>query len=100
MSYIVQFQNFLDFNSLGLILELLLVTSCISTIVFLLTKNEYVSYLSSAPILYVISLLQHVSTHLFLLILAMSIQALVIVAIQHQSKKKKNEKSQEKTITN
>ncbi|WP_342601094.1 hypothetical protein MHB48_08860 [Psychrobacillus sp. FSL H8-0483] len=100
MSYINEFQNYLDFNSLGLILELLLVTSCISTIIFFLTKNQYVSYLSSAPILYVISLLQHFSTHLFLLVLAMSVQAIVIVAIQHQSKKKKIQKVQEKTVTN
>ncbi|TQR15499.1 hypothetical protein [Psychrobacillus vulpis] len=100
MSYINEFQNFLDFYLLMKILELLLVTSCISTIIFLLTKNQYVSYLSSAPILYVISLLQHVSTHFFLLVLAMTVQAIVIVAIQHQRKKKKIQKVQEKTVTN
>ncbi|MFJ8066931.1 hypothetical protein ACIQYS_20350 [Psychrobacillus sp. NPDC096426] len=99
MPYIIEIQNFLDFNSFGLILELLLVTSCISTIIFLLTKNQYVSYLSSAPILYIISLLQHISTHLLLLVLAMSIQAIVIVAIQQQSKKKKIQKVKEKTVT-
>ncbi len=100
MSYINEFRNYLDFNSLALLLELLLVTSCISTIIFLLTKNQYVSYLSSAPVFYVFSLLTHVSTHLFFLVLAMSIQAIIIVAIQYQSKKEKNQKAQEKTVTN
>lgn len=100
MSYINEFQNYLDFNSLALILELLLVTSSISTIIFLLTKNQYVSYLSSAPIFYVISLLQNFSTHLFFLVLAMSVQAIVIVAIQYQGKKEKNQKVQERTVTN
>lgn len=100
MPYINEVQYFLDFYSLGLILEFLLVTSCISTIIFILTKNQYVSYLSSAPIFYVFSILQHGSTHLILLILAMSVQAIVIIAIQHQSKKKKNEKVKEKTVTN
>lgn len=97
MSYINQFQNYLDFNSLGLILELLLVTSFISTIILLLTRNQYISYLSSAPIFYIISLLQNFSTHLFFLVLAMSVQAIVIVTIQYQSKKKNNQQIQEKT---
>lgn len=98
MSYINEFQNYLDFNSLTLLLELLLVTSCTSTIIFLLTKNQYVSYLSSAPIFYVFSLLTHVSTHLFFLVLAMSVQAIIIVAINYQSKKGKNQNAQEKTV--
>lgn len=100
MAYIEEIQYLLDFNSLGLLLEFLLVTSCVSTIIFLLTKNQYISYLSSAPTFYVVSTLQHSSTHLFLLVLAMSLQALVIVTIQHQSKKKKYQKVQEKTVTN
>lgn len=100
MPYIIEIQNILDYYSLGIILELLLVTSCISTIIYLLTKNQYVSYLSSAPIIYIISSLQHGPKHLFLLVVAMFVQSLVIVAIQYQRKKKIIQKVQEKIVTN
>lgn len=88
MSYIYELQNSVNVISIGIILEILLVTSCISTIVFILTKNQYVSYLSSAPVFYFLSLYQLHTTHLFFLIVAMSVQALIIVTIQYQSKKK------------
>lgn len=100
MAYINEFRNYLDFNSLAILLELLLVTSCVSTIIFLLTKNQYVSYLSAAPVFYVFSLLTNVSTHLFFLVLAMSVQAIIIVAIQYQSKKELNKKAQGNTVAN
>jgi len=100
MSYITEFQNLIDVRSLWIMLELLLVTSCVSTIIFILTKNQYVSFLSSVPVFYVFSLLTYVSTHLFFLVLAMSVQAIVIVAIQYQINKKTIQKVQGNTTTN
>lgn len=70
------------------ILELLLVTSCISTILFILTKNQYVSYLSAGPIFYILSKLLFEYAHLILLILAMTLQALIIILIQNKQSKK------------
>lgn len=77
-----------DVNFLWTILELLFVTSCISTILFMLTKNEYVSYLSSGPIFYILSYLLFDYAHLILLILAMTLQALIIILIQNIKSKK------------
>lgn len=79
--------SYLIVDSMWIILELLLVTSCISTIIFILTKNEYVSLLSSAPVFYVISLLQHNTTHLFFLLVAMVVQMIIIMVMQYQSKR-------------
>ena len=87
MSYFYDVQYFLDSGSIGIILELLLVTASISTILFILTKNQYVSYLSSAPILYILSAFFHYSTHLVLLVLAMTIQALILIIIKYQRNK-------------
>lgn len=87
MSYIYELQYYFDVNSIGVILELLFVTACISTIIFILSKNQYVSLLSSAPVFFVASLLQYHITHLFFLLVAMLIQAIIIVTIQHKSKK-------------
>ncbi|MET4562321.1 hypothetical protein [Lysinibacillus parviboronicapiens] len=87
MAYIYGIQNFFDSGSIALIIELLFVTSCVSTILYILTKNQYVSYLSSAPILYILSALFHYSTHLILLVLTMTIQALILLIIKNQKKK-------------
>ena len=88
----------LDSFNILIIVELLLVTSCVSTIIFILTKNEYVSLLSSAPVCFVFSLWKFGNTHLFLLLVAMFLQALIIVIIQHQNNKKLKSNKKEKVI--
>jgi hypothetical protein len=90
----------LDSFNILIIVELLLVTSCVSTIIFILTKNEYVSLLSSAPVCFVFSLWKFDNTHLFLLLVAMFLQALIIVIIQHQNNKKLKSNKKEKVIEN
>ncbi|WP_404428055.1 hypothetical protein LG296_21265 (plasmid) [Ureibacillus chungkukjangi] len=67
-----------DGDALWILLELLFVTSCISTIILILSKNEYISFLSSAPIFYLICYLLFYESHLMLIILAMSVQSIVI----------------------
>ena len=67
-----------DANSLWVLIELLFVTSCISTIIFFLNKNEYISLLSAAPIFYVLSNLLFYTSNLILIFLAMSVQAVII----------------------
>lgn len=92
MSYFNDLINLIsDTSSLGIILELLFVTSCISTIIFILTKNEYISLLSSAPIFFMFSYLFFYKSHLMLLILAMSVQVLVIILIQKMSNQDTND---------
>lgn len=76
-----------DFDFFRIILEILLVTSCISTIIFISTKNQYLSYLSSAPLCYIFSWIGHGFTHLILLVLSMTVQAGIILLINRQSKK-------------
>ena len=75
----------LDF--IRIISEILLVTACISTIIFISTKNQYISYLSSAPLCYIFSWFAHGFTHFILLVLSMTIQAGIILLIGRQSKK-------------
>ena len=87
----------LDSFNILIIVELLLVI-CVSTIIFILTKNEYVSLLSSAPVCFVFSLWKFDNTHLFLLLVAMFLQALIIVIIQHQNNKKLKSNKKEKVI--
>ncbi|MER2170411.1 MAG: hypothetical protein ABS938_07215, partial [Psychrobacillus psychrodurans] len=81
------YMNSFDFKFARIILEILLVTSCISTIIFILTNNQYISYLSSAPLYYIFSWIGHGFTHLILLVLSMTIQAGIILLINRQSKK-------------
>lgn len=75
-----------DANDLWILLELLFVTSCISTIILILSKNEYVSFLSSAPIIYLLCHLLFYESHLMLIILAMSVQSIVINLINFTQK--------------
>ncbi|MFJ5788733.1 hypothetical protein ACIQXW_07645 [Lysinibacillus sp. NPDC097162] len=82
MSYMNDLQYYLDSSSIGVIVEILLVTSCMATIVFIATKNQYISYLSSAPIFYFISKWFYQNTHLIFIVLAMTVQALIILCIQ------------------
>lgn len=77
----------IDFDFVRIALEVLLVTACISTIIFILTKNQYLSYLSSAPLFYIFSWIGHGFTHFILLVLSMTIQAGIILLINRQSKK-------------
>ncbi|MEK4627754.1 MAG: hypothetical protein ABS944_16925 [Solibacillus sp.] len=84
MTYINELQNYLDSGSIGILFELLLVTTCISTIIFLLTKNQFISYLSSAPIFYFISKMFYHDTHFIFIVFAMTVQAIVILFIQKQ----------------
>ncbi|MFL0584616.1 hypothetical protein ACH0B6_18775 [Solibacillus silvestris] len=81
------YMNSFDLEFARIILEVLLVTSCISTIIFILTKNQYISYLSSAPLYYIFSWIGHGFTHFILLVLSMTIQAGIILIINRQSKK-------------
>ena len=92
MSYINDLQYYLDSSSIGIFLELLLITTCLSTIIYLTTKNQYLSYLTSAPIFYFMSKMFYHNTHLVFIVLAMTVQALVLVLIQ------KKEKSQDETV--
>ena len=84
MAYIYGIEELLDINAIGIIFELLLVTSCVSTILFLLTKNQYISYLSAAPIFFLFSTVQYGITHLLLLIISMMVQGVIILGIQHR----------------
>ncbi|PJO41547.1 hypothetical protein CWD94_22365 [Lysinibacillus xylanilyticus] len=85
MSYINDIQYYIDSASIGGFLELLLVTTCISTIIYLVTKNQYISYLSSAPIFYFLSLSFYHNSHFIFLVLAMTVQASVILLIQKKN---------------
>jgi hypothetical protein len=76
-----------DFGIVMNVLEILLVTACTSTIIFILTKNQYLSYLSSAPLFYIFSLINNGFTHFILLVLSMTIQAGIILLINRQRKK-------------
>ncbi len=101
MSYFNELEYFLDSGSIGILFELLLVTTCISTIIFFTTKNQYISYLSSAPIFYFISKMFYHNTHFIFLVIAMTVQALVILLIQKQNSLKEmslKDKTQEKGI--
>lgn len=93
MSYVNELQYYLDSSSIGILVELLLVTSCIATIIFIATKNQYISYLSSAPIFYFISKWFFHNTHLIFIVLAMTVQALIILNIQ--KKQNSNEEALE-----
>ena len=69
-------------NKLSLLVELFFITSCLATIVYIITKNQYISYLAAGPIYFALSHIFYHSSHLVLVIIAMSIQALVILFIQ------------------
>ncbi|MFF2175150.1 hypothetical protein ACFVT8_01585 [Lysinibacillus sp. NPDC058147] len=88
MSYINDLQYYIDSASIGVLLELLLVTTCISTIIYLVTKNQYISYLSSAPIFYFLSIILYHNSHFIMLVLAMTVQASVILFIQKKNLRK------------
>ncbi|KOS60419.1 hypothetical protein FJQ98_20860 [Lysinibacillus agricola] len=85
MSYVNDLQYYIDSASIGILFELLLVTTCISTIIYLVTKNQYISYLSSAPIFYFLSLNFYHNSHFILLVVAMTVQASVILLIQKKN---------------
>lgn len=84
----VQYLPFFDFNLMGVVFELLLVTACISTIIYITTKNQYISYLSAAPIFYLFSWISHGVAHFILLILSMTLQAGIILIINRRQSKK------------
>ncbi|MFJ7730616.1 hypothetical protein ACIQXF_01850 [Lysinibacillus sp. NPDC097231] len=101
MSYFNELEYFLDSGSIRILFELLLVTTCISTIIFFTTKNQYISYLSSAPIFYFISKMFYHNTHFIFLVIAMTVQALVILLIQKQNSLNESslkDKAQEKGL--
>ena len=83
LHYLIPF----NFDFVRIVLEILLVTACVSTIIFIVTKNEYLSYLSSAPLFYIFSWIGNGFTHFILLVLSMTIQAGIILLINQQSKK-------------
>jgi len=91
MSYISDLLYDLDSKLIGHTLELMVVTLCIATIIYLFTKNQYISYLSSAPIYFFIANLFYSYTHLFFIVLTMTAQALILLAIQ--KKQQNNEKA-------
>lgn len=62
--------------------ELFFITSCLATIIYIATKNQYISYLAAGPIYFALAHIFYLSSHLILVIIAMSIQALVILFIQ------------------
>lgn len=69
-------------NNLSLLGELFFITSCLATIIYITTKNQYISYLAAGPIYFALAHVFYYSSHLILVIIAMSIQALVILFIQ------------------
>lgn len=95
MTYIYELESLLSVDSIGMIFELLMLTTCISTILFFLTKNQNISLLSSVPIFYLISTLQQSTTHLFFLIIALLVQGIILLMIEQQSKKKLSTYKQE-----
>jgi len=94
MSYISDLLFDFDSRLIGDTLELIVVTLCIATIIYLITKNQYISYLSSAPIYYFISKLFYSNTHLLFIVLTMTAQALILLSIQ------KKQQSAEKVVEN
>ncbi|RAZ69161.1 hypothetical protein [Planococcus maitriensis] len=62
--------------------ELFFITSCLATIIYITTKNQYISYLAAGPIYFALAHFFYQTSHLVLVIIAMSIQALVILFIQ------------------
>lgn len=70
------------FEYISLFGELFFITSCLATIVYIVTKNQYISYLAAGPIYFALAHTFYHSSHLILIIIAMSIQALVILFIQ------------------
>ncbi|MGA3598866.1 hypothetical protein [Lysinibacillus agricola] len=83
MHYLISF----DFGIVMNVLEILLVTACTSTIIFILTKNQYLSCLSSAPLFYIFSSINYGFTHFIFLVLSMTIQTGIILLINRQRKK-------------
>ncbi|MFP3322717.1 hypothetical protein R0K05_06390 [Planococcus sp. SIMBA_160] len=70
------------FEYISLFGELFFITSCLATIVYIVTKNQYISYLAAGPIYFALAHTFYHSSHLIFIIIAMSIQALVILFIQ------------------
>lgn len=70
------------FDYISLFGELFFITSCLATIVYIATKNQYISYLAAGPIYFALAHIFYHNSHLILVIIAMSIQAMVILFIQ------------------
>ena len=87
MELITEMGYWFNLDFVLVVLEVLLVTVCISTIIYIVTKNQYISYLSSAPLFYIFSWIGHGFTHFILLVLAMTVQAGIILLMNRQSKK-------------
>lgn len=75
-----------NLTSMG-VLEVLIVTACLSTIIFISTKNQYISYLSSAPIFFIFSWMVNGFIHFIFLILSMTIQAGIVLLMNRLSNK-------------
>lgn len=88
MSYILELEHLFAVEALGVIFELLFVTTCLATILYFLMNNQFISLLSAPTIFYFISSFHYYTTHLFFLLVAMLIQGIIIVTIQYQSSKK------------
>ncbi len=88
MAYILELEHLFAIEALGVIFELLFVTTCLSTILYFMTNNQFISLLAAPTIFYFISSIQYYTTHLFFLLVAMLIQGIIIVTIQYQSSKK------------
>ena len=69
------------FDYMGVLLELFFITSCLATIVYIATKNQYLSYLAAGPIFFILANVFYQTSHLILVIIAMSIQGLVVWVI-------------------
>lgn len=69
------------------IIELLFVTSCISTIILILTKNQNISILSSVPVFFIFSLLQYGGTHIVVLLVVMIIQGVIVFSMKNKGSK-------------
>lgn len=74
-----------DLSFIIFLLELMLITICLATIIYLATKNPYISYLSAGPIYFFVSHFFYQGSHPILVIVAMTVQALVILVIQKKN---------------
>lgn len=84
ISYINDLYYLLDANIIWNIIELLFVTSCISTIIFILTKNQNISILSSVPVFYIFSLLQYGVSNIVVLLIVFIIQGVIVFRMKNK----------------
>lgn len=74
----------LNANMIWNIIELLFVTSCISTIIFILTKSQNISILSSVPVFFIISLLEDGVSNIVVLLIVFIMQGVIVFSMKNK----------------